>query len=123
MGTILIVDDERDMVRMMARVLEDQGHRVVCAAGRDTALDMLRTDDIDLVIIDRDLPQLHGREVSSRIRSQPETASLPVVMMTAVHVSLREATAAVETGVDEFLFKPFMAETLVHNVERLLDRS
>ena len=120
MGTILIVDDERDMVRMMSRILEERGHRVVCASSRESALELLHTDDIDLAIIDRDLPQLHGREVTSHIRAQPATEKLPIVTMTAVHVSLPDASAAVESGVDEFLFKPFMAETLINNVERLL---
>ena len=86
MHTILIVDDEPDMVRMLSGILERHGYQVTSAGSQDAALERLRNDAIDLVIIDRDLSRLNGRDVYDHIRSQPATSKLPVVIMGVIYV-------------------------------------
>lgn len=120
MAHILVVDDERDIVRMISRILEEAGHQVSWSRTGERALDLLRQDRMDLVIVDRDLPQLSGQEVRRRIREDAVFARLPVLLMTSLYVTLPDAERAFASGVDEYLFKPFMAETLIDNVNCLL---
>lgn len=119
-ATILVVEDEHDIVRMMTHTLEGQGYQVIGAPSRTQALDCLRTVHIDLAIIDLDLPEQAGVMLTEHIRADADMRQLPVVTMTASPLRLSDAKAAVESGVHEYLFKPFMAETLLHNVGRLL---
>ena len=120
MATILVVEDEPDIVRMMTHILEGAGYQVMSAPTQERAIDSLRTAHIDLVIIDRDLPDGQGVALNQHIRAQPATTRLPVVTMTANPVRLCDAEEAAKSGVQEFLFKPFMAETLLRNVARQL---
>ena len=119
-ATILVVEDESDIVRMMTRILEEAGYGVMSAPSQERAMDALRTAHIDLAIIDRDLPDGQGVDLTEQIRAGSSSRRLPIVTMTASPVRLRDAKQATESGVQEFLFKPFMAETLLRNVGRLL---
>lgn len=119
-ATILVVEDERDIVRMMTHILEGQGYEVVSAPSHRQALDYLRTVRIDLAIIDLELPEGAGVELTRQIRANMAMKELPLVTMTASPLRLSDAEVALDTGVHEYLFKPFMAETLLHNVGRLL---
>lgn len=119
---ILVVDDENDVVHMVSRVLVEHGYEVTQAASGERALEVLSETEVDLLIVDRDLPQLSGREVCEQVRRQPSTRDLPIVRMTAVHISLSDARAVVGSGVDAYLFRPFMSETLLSNVSWLLSR-
>lgn len=123
MAHILVVDDEHDTVRMVSRILAEQGHQVSSARTGEQALELLRRDEgVELLVVDRALPQLSGDEVRRRVRADQATARMPILTMTSVYVRLPDAEEAIESGLDEFLFKPFMAETLVDNVNRLLAR-
>jgi DNA-binding response OmpR family regulator len=122
MAHILVVDDERDIVHMVSRILVEKGHQVSSARTGEQALEFLRSETVDLMVVDRALPLLSGDDVRKRIRADQATARLPILTMTAVYVRLPDADEAIESGLDEFLFKPFMAETLIDNVNRLLTR-
>ena len=63
---------------------------------------------------------MSGDEVCKRLKSDPRTARVPVVMMTASYVSVDDATAGAHAGADEYVIKPFLREVLIHNVERLI---
>ena len=84
MGRILIVDDEPQACAMMARLLRHFGHDSVCRNGGQEALDYLGGSEVDLVILDVMMPGMDGMQVLSRVRAEPRTASLPVVMFSAV---------------------------------------
>jgi DNA-binding response OmpR family regulator len=120
MAKILVVDDEPDIVRLVARIMESHGHLVITAKNGEQALDLVRDDPPDLVIVDLDLPQMNGLDVCKRIKSDRATSHIPILMMTAAYVSLADAKRAAGVGADEYIFKPFMSEVLVHNVQRLL---
>lgn len=116
MARILVVDDEPDIVRMVVRTLEARGHQVVVARDGAAALELCAATPPELLIVDANLPQVEGAEVIRRLRASPHTRALPIVMMSAADVSLGEASE----GADELVMKPFVRETLVRNVERLL---
>lgn len=119
-AVILVVEDERDIVRRLQHILEGEGYEIVSAPSHERAIECLRTSHVDLAVIDLDLPNLQGHRLATDIRADAPTESLPIVTMTAHPIRLQDAQAAQTSGLQEYLFKPFMAETLLHNVARLL---
>lgn len=120
MARILVVDDEVDVVRMVVRTLEARGHVVDTARDGEAALAQIAAHPPALVVIDVNLPRLTGLEVCARIKADPATRGIWVVMMSAAYLSLADADLSPDRGADEFLMKPFVRETLIRNVERLL---
>ncbi|MBK9031588.1 MAG: response regulator [Myxococcales bacterium] len=118
MAKILVVDDELDVVRMVVRTLEARGHSVDVARDGEAALALIALSAPDLLVVDANLPRIDGVEVCRRLRADPATRAMPIVMMSAAYVSL--ADALTDGGADELVMKPFVRETLVNNVERLL---
>ena len=84
MGTVLIVDDEPQACAMMARLVRHFGHESVCRMGGQEALDYIGASPVDLVILDVMMPGMDGLQVLARVRGEPRTAALPVVMFSAV---------------------------------------
>ena len=123
MAKILVVDDEPDIVRVVVKIMEARGHKVVTAEDGPSALEVVAGDPPDVVILDLNLPQMDGFEVCRRIKSSPQTKHIPVVMMTAAYVRVEDAQHGTELGADEYVTKPFLREVLVHNVERLLPKA
>ena len=115
--TILAVDDEPANLRLLDAVLTPRGYQLVTAADGRTALDLLVDLDVDLVLLDLNMPGLNGHEVCRRIRSDDRTAFLPVVMITAS--GPEERLTAVESGADDFVTKPFDRAELLARVASL----
>ena len=80
---ILMVDDEKDIVDLVAYNLEKEGYETLKALDGEKALQLVRTKTPDLVVLDLMLPGIQGLEVCKRIRKDPETASIPIIMLTA----------------------------------------
>jgi CheY-like chemotaxis protein len=123
MPIILVVDDEPDIVRVVSRIMEARGHTVRTAHDGTEALAQVRAERPDVIILDLNLPGMNGFEVTSRLRADESTRSIPIVMMTAAYVSVDDARRGHTSGADEYVVKPFLREVLIHNVERLLNRS
>jgi DNA-binding response OmpR family regulator len=117
---ILVVDDELDIVRMVAHVLGARGHQI--ESGRDAvdAALRIRRAPPDLVIIDVDLPGTDGNELCRRLKADPASRAVPVLMMTAGDITLDDCSREAGPGADGWLVKPFVREVLVANVDRLL---
>lgn len=120
MAHVLVVDDEPDIVRLIAKVLEARGHRVRTARDGQEALDAIADEQPDVLVIDVNLPRVDGFEVVKRLRGASATQALPIVMMTAAFPSVADADHGITIGADEYVVKPFLREVLVHNVERLI---
>lgn len=122
MARILVVDDEIDIVRMVAKVLTARGHQV--EAGRDgvDAVERIRRAPPDLVLVDAGLPGVDGVEVCRRLKADPETRRVPVVLLTAGELSLADVSDQAGLGADGYIIKPFVREVLVANVDRLLGK-
>ena len=115
--TALAVDDEPANLRLLDAVLTPRGYRVLAAPSGAEALALLETEDVDLVLLDIVMPGMDGHEVCRRIRATPATEFLPVVMITASGSEQR--LAALESGADDFVTKPFDKSELLARVASL----
>jgi class 3 adenylate cyclase len=115
--TVLAVDDHPANLRLLDAVLSPNGYRVITASSGEQALDLLHSSGIDLVLLDIVMPGIDGYEVCRRIRSEPSTAFLPVVMITAS--GEQEKTQAIKAGADDFINKPFHHGELLARVASL----
>jgi adenylate cyclase len=115
---ILIVDDLPQNVRLLDAVLSPKGFRVATASSGEEALDVLGEEHPDLVLLDILMPGMDGYEVCRRIREDPATAFLPVIMITAS--GGEEKIRAIEAGADDFVSKPFDQAELLARVRSLV---
>ena len=115
--TVLAVDDEPVNLRLLDAVLTPRGHRVLTASSGSEALALLDRDDVDIVLLDIVMPEMDGHTVCRRIRANPDTEFLPVVMITAS--GREQRLAALESGADDFVTKPFDQSELLARVSSL----
>jgi len=119
---ILVVDDEPDIRLLAQRALEHRGFAVDTAADGAEAIEKARRGGHDLVLLDAMLPKLHGFEVARRLRSDPATRALPIVIMTAVYRGWRFAQDARDTyGAQDYVEKPFRVDDLLRRIEAVLE--
>jgi CheY-like chemotaxis protein len=117
MATILIVDDEKPVRRFLVAAFEDEGHEVLEAAHGRQALNILASTSAhpDIVISDVMMPLVGGIELCGILKSDPSTADIPIVLMSAAY-----PRAGTNSEADAIIGKPFDLETLEAIVERLL---
>ena len=122
MSRILVVEDDPDIADLLRLFLQRAEHEVdVCTHGHD-ALPLVREGQPDLVILDRMLPGIDGLEICRLLRTQPATADLPVIMVTA-RAEESDRIVGLELGADDYITKPFSAKEVVARVNALLRRS
>jgi two-component system sensor histidine kinase/response regulator len=105
-GLLLVVDDNEENRDVLARRLQKQGHWAVTAPGGQEALDALADQPFDLVLLDIMMPDMDGYEVLSRIKSDPRTQRLPVIMISALD-EMDSVVRCIEMGAADYLPKPF----------------
>jgi len=115
--TVLAVDDQPQNLRLLDAVLSPRGYRVLAASDGRTALELVASEDVDLVLLDVLMPDVDGYEVCRRIRADEATAFLPIVMITASGAQQR--ILALEAGADDFVTKPFDQSELLSRVASL----
>jgi class 3 adenylate cyclase len=116
---ILVVDDTPSNVRLLADVLTARGYEVLTADGGARALERIERDGPDLVLLDVMMPGMSGYDVCRKIRADPATALLPVVMVTALDPG-EERVKGLDAGADDFLTKPIHQAELLARVRSLL---
>ncbi|MDX2147532.1 MAG: response regulator transcription factor [Planctomycetota bacterium] len=119
---VLVVDDERDIVDVLAYNLQRSGYEVSTAGTGRQALELLAARPVDLIILDVMLPELSGTEVASRVRTNPLTTSIPIVMLTAKTEEIDEIVG-LTVGADDYITKPFSAKVLMARVDAILRRA
>jgi two-component system alkaline phosphatase synthesis response regulator PhoP/two-component system response regulator VicR len=115
---VLVCDDERHIVRLIQVNLERQGYNVVTAFDGKEGLEKIRSEKPNLVVLDVMMPYMDGFEVLKTIRREPETESLPVIMLTA-KAQDKDVFEGYHYGADMYLTKPFNPMELVTFVKRI----
>ena len=118
-STILLVDDEESVQKLLAYPLEREGFRVVQARDGQEALERFAAERIDLVVLDLMLPKLDGLEVCKRLRA---TSTVPIIMLTARDDEL-DKVLGLELGADDYITKPFSIREFRSRVRALLRRA
>lgn len=122
MGTLLVVEDEQDLAELLAYNLSQAGHAVHVAHTGASALSAAKEHEIDLVILDLMLPDVSGTEVCRGLRARTETATVPILMLTAKGAET-DRIAGFEAGADDYVVKPFSPRELSLRVDAILRRS
>ena len=117
---VLIVDDEIHMRRLTAQMLEFAGFEVTEAASGSQALKLIEETRPDVVTCDIFMPGMSGLEFLEAIKTDPATADIPVIMVTAIGQE-KHATRATELGAADYLTKPFGSTKLIETIERQLE--
>ena len=120
---ILVVDDENINLRLVSRLLEMEGYEVVSAQSGEAALHLIEQTAPDLALLDVMMPVMDGYELCRRLRQNPVTAQIPIVMLTAL-VDENNRLKGIEAGADDCFPKPFDVDVLRTMLKRfLLDRN
>jgi two-component system, OmpR family, phosphate regulon response regulator PhoB len=118
---VLIVDDERDLVRLLEFNLQQAGFETAAAYTGEEALQRVRQRVPDLVVLDLMLPDISGTEVCRQIKAAPRTRHVPVLMLTA-RTDEVDRVVGFEVGADDFVTKPFSVRELVLRIRAILRR-
>jgi DNA-binding response OmpR family regulator len=122
--TILVVDDEADIRKMLSRLLAKAGYRVLEADRGVLALRLVKEHMPDLIVLDAMLPEVHGFDIARRIKGSRRYGNIPIVMVSAVYRGWRYAEDLRGTlGVDDFIEKPFTLQDVLARIQKRLGAS
>lgn len=119
---ILIVEDEADLVTLLRYNLESEGFRVAEAGNGEEALVLVQEERPDLILLDWMLPMLSGIEVCRQLRRRPQTADVPIIMLTA-RGEEGDKIRGLECGADDYVTKPFSPAELIARVRAVMRRA
>ena len=119
---ILVVDDDPVNLKMASSVLAKEGFAVLTAENGLLALSAVQDSKPDLIVLDVMMPELNGYEAAAKLRKDPETAHIPIILLTALD-SIEEKIKGFEAGADDYMAKPFQPEELVARIQVQLKHS
>jgi two-component system alkaline phosphatase synthesis response regulator PhoP len=119
---ILVVDDDKQIARLVASYLEQAGYQVLSAYDGAAALRLIRAERPDLVVLDLMLPDQDGWAITRSVRADPAHAGLPIIMLTA-RVEDTDRIVGLELGADDYVAKPFNPREVVARVRAVLRRA
>jgi len=120
-STVLVIDDEENIIELIKLGLKYEGFQVESAPDGPQGLAAAQRQNPDLIILDLMLPGMDGLEVCRRLRTNPTTRDIPILMVTAKD-EVRDRVAGLDTGADDYLPKPFSFEELVARIRAILRR-
>jgi CheY-like chemotaxis protein len=118
---ILVVDDDLDTLRLVGLMLERQGYQIVAASGGQQALALAKKENPDLILLDLMMPDVDGVEVARRLRTDPETQDVLIIMFTAKSQT-DDKLEGFDAGADDYLTKPTQPRELIAHVKAVLKR-
>ena len=119
---ILIVEDEKDIVKMLDYNLKKEGFRTINASDGEDALDLANREHPDLILLDLMLPGIDGLEVCKTLKSDSKTKHIPIIMLTA-KTQEADKIVGLELGADDYVTKPFSPRELIARIKAVLRRS
>jgi DNA-binding response OmpR family regulator len=121
-GKILIVDDELENLKLVGLFLQSKGYSIAAAKNGSQGLEKAKQENPDAIILDVIMPDISGFEVCRLLRTEPETAAIPVMMLTAKN-RVTDKVVGFEAGADEYVTKPILPEQLLERLEAMLERT
>ena len=121
-GTVLVIDDEKDLIELVTYNLGKEGYDVIAADDGHSGLEVARKHRPDLVVLDLMMPGLDGLQVCQRLRSDSRTGNVPIIMLTA-KATEADRVVGLEFGADDYITKPFSPREVVARVKAVLRRS
>ncbi|HET9952423.1 MAG TPA: response regulator [Candidatus Eisenbacteria bacterium] len=121
-GRILVVDDEIYIVHILDFSLGMEGYEVLTALDGEQALERLKSDKPDLIVLDIMMPKVDGYEVCRTIKTNPETQHIPVILLSAKGRNV-DQKMGFDVGADDYITKPFSPRKLVERINSLLGQS
>ena len=118
MKKILVVDDEDDILQFLKLVLQEKGYGVATASGGHEALTRAQLEKPDLILLDIMMPQMDGWEVLKLLRVDPETARIPVAMLSA-RTEAKDRVQGLQEGAIDYICKPFSLQELLGKIETI----
>jgi two-component system phosphate regulon response regulator PhoB len=119
---IVIVEDEHDMADLVATRLQREGYKVDVAHDGIEGFDLIRSEPPDLVLLDIMLPGMSGTEIATRLRDDPRTVGVPIIMLTAKSEE-SDIVVGLKFGADDYVTKPFSMSVLTARIDALLRRA
>jgi diguanylate cyclase (GGDEF)-like protein len=119
---VLLVEDDRDLLDFLQHMLESEKYNVLTAMDGEDALSKARAERPDVILLDVLLPKMHGFEVCQKLRQDPGTCLIPIIMVTSL-TAIKDRLTGFKLGADEYISKPFEPIELLARVERLIDRT
>jgi len=116
---ILVIDDDRDIVKLIEAQISRMGYEVIPAYNGLTGIEEAEKSDPDLVLLDITMPDIDGFEVVQRLKADEKTAFIPIILLT-VKTDLKELVKGLELGADEFIVKPFSSMELLARIKAML---
>ena len=116
---ILLVDDNPDISEMVAIRLESSGYKVICALNGNEALRRAQEDHPDIILLDIAMPEMDGFEVGRRLKQNPETCDIPIIMVTAKGSHKDILRAITQAGAKDYIIKPFSPEALSNKLKEI----
>lgn len=120
-GKILVVEDEESLLMLERILLSSKGYSVTGVMDGKAAIEEIAANRPDLVILDIMLPEMDGFEVCRQIKDNPETNTIPVVMLTAKK-SNQDVTRGMQVGADAYITKPFKSAKVIEVIEGLIGK-
>jgi len=118
---ILVVDDEEDILELVRYNLAKEGYHITGALSGEDALNKARSGTFDLIVLDLMLPGIDGLEVAKRLKNSPDTAQIPIVMLSAKGEEA-DIVTGLELGADDYITKPFSPRVMIARVRTVLRR-
>ncbi len=118
-STIMVVDDDHELVTIVRVILEQKGFNVMCAYNGPQLFAGLDEHKPDLIILDIMMPEMDGLEVLTRLKANPDTSSIPVIFLTA-KVQYEDVLGGYKMGASHYITKPFTRNQLITGINRLL---
>jgi two-component system, OmpR family, alkaline phosphatase synthesis response regulator PhoP len=119
--TILAVDDEEDILELVNYNLRREGYQVICSDSGEDALERVKKNEFHLILLDVMLPGIDGLEVAKRLKKDPKTQNIPIIMITAKGEE-SDVVSGLELGADDYITKPFSPRVLAARVKSVLRR-
>lgn len=117
--TIMVVDDDPDIMNLVKKIIERRGYMAECVSSGEEVFRRLEEQKPDLILLDVVLPQMDGLEVLTRLKSQPGTSSIPVILLTG-NSRYSDVLTGYQMGSDYYISKPFTSTQLISGISLVL---